>query len=48
MTDDPSGQVTDDAADYYEKHGLQQLGETFDLKPIGLHKVMYKAMNVDS
>jgi len=29
------------AAGYYEKAGLSQLGETFEIKPIGMHKVMY-------
>ena len=33
------------AADYYEKHGLKQLGEVFDLQPIGIHKVMFKKMD---
>ena len=29
------------AAGYYEKAGLSQLGEIFEIKPIGMHKVMY-------
>jgi len=29
------------AAGYYEKAGLSQLGEVFEIKPIGMHKVMY-------
>lgn len=33
------------AATYYEKHGLSQLGETFDLPPIGPHKVMVKSFD---
>ena len=29
------------AAGYYEKAGLSQLGEIFEIEPIGMHKVMY-------
>jgi len=29
------------AAGYYEKAGLSQLGEVFEIKPIGMHKVMF-------
>jgi len=29
------------AAGYYEKAGLSQLGEPFEIEPIGMHKVMY-------
>jgi len=29
------------AAGYYEKLGLSQLGDIFEIKPIGMHKVMY-------
>ena len=32
------------AAGYYAKIGLQQLGPEFDLPPIGMHKVMYRAL----
>ncbi len=35
------------AATYYEKHSLQQLGEVFNLEPIGPHKVMVKDVNRD-
>ncbi|MEK3889582.1 GNAT family N-acetyltransferase [Bacillus sp. FSL K6-3431] len=30
------------ASDYYIKQGLSQLGDVFEIHPIGLHKVMYK------
>lgn len=33
------------AAGYYEKAGLSQLGDTFEIKPIGMHKVMYLRLN---
>ena len=30
------------ASAYYEKLGLTQLGDVFEIHPIGPHKVMYK------
>jgi len=30
------------AAGYYEKLGLEQFGTTFDIPPIGMHKVMVR------
>ncbi len=30
------------AAGYYEKLGLEQFGPTFEIKPIGMHKVMIR------
>ncbi|WP_408010452.1 GNAT family N-acetyltransferase [Pseudalkalibacillus sp. A8] len=29
---------------YYEKMGLQAIGEVFDIEPIGPHKLMYKVL----
>ncbi len=36
------------AAGYYEKAGLSQLGEIFEIKPIGMHKVMYLDLSKDA
>ena len=32
------------ASDYYDKQNMQQVGEIFDIPPIGLHKRLYKAI----